>query len=156
MSTLKPEFGKGSLAPAAATVFSAVILIYGIDQSAAVSKSYNFPNLFAAVMLFFSLIWLIGEVLFRQKPTLESISWRPVVAGLALMILYLVSAVWLGFLISSILMLFVTGIAFSPVRKSTRNVLISAAVAIIFLAVIYGLFNLMLKVQTPGGIFDLM
>lgn len=139
------------LPPAAAVLISAGLLIVGLmadDQQA-----YLFSNLFVAAMLLLALAWLAKEAMSAHQSVLQAVPWPEVLSGLLIILIYLLLAPELGFLLSSLLMIFVVGVGFSPERKGLKYIITAALTAVIVVAVIYGLFNVFLKVQTPGGFF---
>lgn len=138
------------LIPAVTALVSCGIFAFGMMQPE--GQAFEFPNLFVGAMIFFSLVWLIGEAVLHHKPVLEAIAWKEVLGGVGLICLYLLIVNWLGFALSSILVFFAIGFGYSIDRKGIRTPVVSAISAVAFIAVIYCIFNLVLKVQTPEGL----
>lgn len=138
------------LFPIGAVVISGGLFAYGMLQPQ--HKAYGFPNLFVATMVVLSLIWLATEKGTPVKEQAQREHWPEVLWGLAAIAIYLFAAQWLGFLVSSLIVFFALGVGYSPYGKNIKGTLIAAGAAICFLAVIYCLFNLLLKVQTPEGL----
>jgi hypothetical protein len=151
MKSITSNFSVKTLFPAAALAISIILLVYSLLQQPI--QSYEFPIVFIAAMVLLSLIWLIQEVFFGEKPIVEEIPWKPIISGVIIISGYLFLAHLIGFLPASILVFFITGVYFSPDRKSIKNIITVVVSAAIFMGVVYSLFNLMLKVQVPTGMF---
>ena len=143
------------ISPIVSIVISTGLLVYGMTRSQ--QEAYSFPDLFLAAMIVCSILWFIGIATEkRESSSVRSwpafAHWREVGGGVVLTLIYLMVARWMGFLLSSLLLFFILGVAYSPKGKSFKSVLIVATSAVAFMAVIYVLFNVLLQVQTPGGI----
>lgn len=137
------------LAPVGAVAFAIVLFVYGMTR--AEHQAYAFPNLFVAAMIAFALLWLASSVTGSAAVKSESSRLPEVAWGLIAIAVYLFAAEWLGFLLSSIIVFFVMGVGYDPDGPTVKGALLTGVYALLFLAVIYGLFNILLKVQTPEG-----
>ena len=70
---------------------------------------------------------------------------------MALICVFLLASVWLGFAVASLLLFVFAGLAFSATRLDTKAYLIAVLSAVGFVLVIFVIFNIVLKVQTPNG-----
>ena len=140
--------------PIVAVVFSVGFLAYGMSQPE--HQAYSFPNLFLAAIIVFSVLWLINIATEKRinkadkSPPLPH--WKEVVGGVVITVFYLAVSKWLGFLVSSFLLFFVIGIIYRPNSGNLKGIWTAGISAAPFLAVIYGLFNVLLQVQTPEGL----
>lgn len=119
-------------------------------------QPYLFPQLFSGIMVALSLMALLRAVRGRNR-TGVGIGGRQflnIAAGLAIMLVYVFAlAEWLGFYSAAFLAMLTLYSLYDPLpHRSVRSWAVRLAVTVGFIAVIYAVFALGLKVQTPEGI----
>lgn len=147
MNTLAPRITVKIIIPIAALAVSVFLFVFGMMQQP--YTAYAFPELFVAAMIVFSLAWIGEELLFAPKDTGKPTSWGAVVWGILLMISYLTATQFIGFRWSSLLVFVIVGVGYSPIPGQVKNAVITVLSGILFMVVIYALFELLLKVQVP-------
>jgi hypothetical protein len=146
---LKRTTPGGRVAAVGAVVASVVVLT--MVMSADGSQAYDFPFLLAVLMMLFAAALLIDvlRTWSRQKSGPGLVEWSDLSAGIAVIVGYLMLLQTAGFYLASwvaftaIVMLY-TG---SKNRQQVTSIL---WVSVGFMAAIYGLFSLSLRVITPG------
>lgn len=121
------------------------------------ADAFLFPRLIAVVM--FSLaVWNFlraARGVSRVGAGLSLQTAKAIVPGILVLVVYVFfAAKYLGFYLSSLIAFFLLFSFYDPashndVRSWMRRIVIS----VLFMLVIYALFTLLLKVQTPRGIF---
>jgi hypothetical protein len=136
---------------AACLVISGLLLFAGTGHD--FQDAYLFPKLMAGVMIVISFIMLITAD--RERITGETsvltVPWAKLWPAFTVFVVYMLIAPRLGFFLSSFIAFTALGLIYSRQERlapAARNC-VSAAVA--FLAVLYGLFVLLLQVQLPRG-----
>ena len=119
-------------------------------------QPYLFPQLFSGIMVALSLMALLRAVRGRNR-TGAGISVQQflnIAAGLAVMLVYVFAlAEWLGFYSAAFLAMLTVYSLYDPQpHGKVRTWAVRLAVTVGFVAVIYAVFALGLKVQTPQGI----
>ena len=146
---LKRSAPGARVAAVGAVVASVVVLT--MVMSADGSQAYDFPFLLAVLMMLFAAALLIDvlRTWSRQKSGPGLVEWSDLGAGIAVIVGYLMLLQTAGFYLASwvaftaIVMLY-TG---SKNRQQVTSIL---WVSVGFMAAIYGLFSLSLRVITPG------
>jgi hypothetical protein len=119
--------------------------------------AFLFPRIISAVMLVLAL-WSLGRAVMGISRTGTGLSIglaRNIAPGLIIMFVYVFwAARTMGFYVSSTIAFFLIFTAYDPAplndwRAWIKRIVITAA----FMAVIYALFSIVLKVQTPRGMF---
>jgi hypothetical protein len=115
------------------------------------TQAYDFPFLLAILMMLFAALLLIDvlRTWSRQKSGPGLVEWSDLGAGIVVIVGYLIllqtagfySASWIAF--TAIVMLY-------TVNKNRQQVIRILWVSVGFMAAIYGLFNVSLRVITPG------
>ena len=138
-------------------VFAVACLVTWLSFTAEPAEAYAFPRI---VSVFFIALaaWNLVRALAGWAKVGEGISaqtFRNLVPGVILMIIYVFwAAKFLGFYTASTIAFFVLYTLYDPAALNSgkdwgKRAIITAA----FMAVIYILFALVLRVQTPRGIF---
>jgi len=144
------------LVPATLVLLLAVTVTY-LSYTSEPAESFLFPRLIAGIMTFLA-IWNFARAALGiakvgtgfSKATLITIA--PGLAVVAIYVFFL--AKLLGFYFSSALVFVVIFSIYDPAphtdpKSWTKRISIAAA----FTVLMYGLFSMLLKVQTPRGIF---
>ena len=85
-------------------------------------------------------------------PDEEPIPWGGIWPLLLILVGFLLLMQWLGFFTTSFIAFFLITLIYSPQRLSVRGAMRSAAIAALFLGVLYLIFVTLLRVQVPQGI----
>ena len=120
-------------------------------------EAFLFPRIIAVVMLTLA-IWNFFRAMTGVSKVGEGVSWalaKTIAPGIAIVIVYIFFlAKFLGFYTASLATFIAIYAVYDPASHGSAKAWIKRAlVALIFVAIMYGLFNLLLKVQTPRGIF---
>ena len=119
-------------------------------------QPYLFPQLFSGIMVVLALMAVLRAARGRDR-TGAGIGIRKflnIAPGLAVMLVYVfVLAEWLGFYVAAFLSMLTLYSLYDPnPHRKVRTWVVRLAVTVGFVAVIYAVFALGLKVQTPEGI----
>jgi hypothetical protein len=119
-------------------------------------EAFLFPRLISIVFLGLA-VWTFASAFLRLSRVGDGVGFRAIgnlAPGLAIMLVYVFwMAKAIGFYAASTLAFFLLFTIYDPSsdgrpRSWLKRILVTAA----FMAVIYGLFTLVLKVQTPRGL----
>lgn len=139
---------------------TAVVTLLVVLGMAAVSfmpnvSGYEFPQITAMVAVVIAAI-LVLLALTPKKPVTtpdeEPIPWGGIWPLLLILVGFLLLMQWLGFFTTSFIAFFLITLIYSPQKVSVRGVIRSAAIAALFLGVMYLIFVTLLRVQVPQGI----
>jgi len=121
------------------------------------AESFLFPRLVSVVMLGLA-VWnfvraAIGKSRVGAGVSIDMI--KSIFPGLIVMVFYVFfAAKYLGFYVSSLIAFFILFSLYDPASHKDLRVWVKRiVVSVLFMLVIYALFTLLLKVQTPRGIF---
>lgn len=141
----------------ASIIFGLAMLVAYLSFTQEPAEAFLFPRIVAVVFVLLS-VWnfiraatglaKVGRGLEKQ----ESVNLLP---GLIIMlVLVFWAAKALGFYVSSTIAFFMVYSFYDPAPySSSKGWVKRAGITLAFMAVIYGLFALLLQVQTPRGIF---
>ena len=120
-------------------------------MSADGSQAYDFPFLLAVLMLAFAVMLLIDVLRMwtREKSGQGLVEWTDLGAGIAVIVAYLLLLQSAGFYLASWLA-FTTIVVVYSSTKNRQQLTRILWVSIGFMVAIYALFNLSLRVVTPG------
>ena len=136
---------------AAVGAVAASLVVLTMVMLADGTQAYDFPFLLAILMMLFAALLLIDvlRTWSRQKSGPGLVEWSDLGVGIVVIVGYLIllqtagfySASWIAF--TAIVMLY-------TVNKNRQQVIRILWVSVGFMAAIYGLFNVSLRVITPG------
>ncbi len=113
-------------------------------------EAYLFPRLISAAMLAIALA-VAATTLLSRSGEAEAIDWSLISPALVIGAAYLAALEWLGFYASSALAFFAIGLLYSAGERRAATVARCALITLAFVAALYLVFNLGLRVQTPRG-----
>ena len=113
-------------------------------------EAYTFPRLVSILFLIFATANLIRSFFAESFSIDQFTRLRPLLPGMALIALYIALAEHIGFYVSAALIYWSLAFAYSE-NHNHRSALKSAVIALAVVAVLYLLFAILLKVQTPRG-----
>lgn len=121
------------------------------------ADAFLFPRLIAVVMLALAVWNFVRAALGVSKvgAGLSLQTAKAILPGIVVLVVYVFfAAKYLGFYLSSLIAFFILFSLYDPashtdVRSWVKRIIIS----VLFMLVIYALFTLLLKVQTPRGLF---
>jgi len=152
MNTLRIQH----LFPALSVLLLAAAVAY-LSFTREPADSFLFPRLVSVVMLVLA-VWnfiraAVGLSKVGTGVSLEMI--KSIFPGLLVMVVYVFfAAKYFGFYVSSLVTFFVLFSLYDPdSHKNLRVWVKRIVVSVLFMLVIYALFTLLLKVQTPRGLF---
>ncbi len=121
------------------------------------AESFLFPRLVSVVMLGLA-IWNFVRAAIGLSRVGTGISFdmiKSILPGLIVMVVYVFfAAKYLGFYVSSLITFFVLCSLYDPASHKDLRVWVKRiVVSVLFMLVIYALFTLLLKVQTPRGLY---
>ncbi len=144
------------LIPAIAILALALIVAW-LSYTREPAAAFLFPRLIGSVMLLLALWNFVRALLGMAKvgDGLRGTAVLNLLPGLVLLLVFvLFAAKYLGFYAASTAAFFGVYSLYDPASHlSLRSWLKRLVITIGFMAVIYGLFSLLLKVQTPRGLF---
>jgi hypothetical protein len=137
------------VAAVGAVVASLVVLTMVVSADG--GEAYDFPFLLAVLMLAFATILLIDVVRSwtREKSAPGLVEWSELSAGIAIIVGYLLLLQSAGFYLSSWMAFTAIVLLYSAI-KNRQQITTTLWVSIGFMATIYALFSLSLRVITPG------
>jgi hypothetical protein len=143
------------LVPAIAVLVLALTVVW-LSFTREPAAAFLFPRLIASVMLLLA-VWNCARAalgLARVGTGLELKEFLTIAPGVLVVLVYvLFAARWLGFYTASLATFIILYSLYDPSSHlKITTWLRRIAVSVIFMAVIYGLFSLLLKVQTPRGL----
>lgn len=130
------------------------VLLVWAASGAANPQAYLFPKLLAVLMIVLGVAMVIADWGVRGIPGASALAipWGKLWPALLIFVLYMVAAQPLGFYLASWLTFAAIGITYSPRESTTANAKRCVPIAFAFLAVLYGVFVLLLQVQMPKGV----
>jgi Tripartite tricarboxylate transporter TctB family len=142
---------------AARLISSACILLGGVLYWAALGsdtpKAYFFPQMLALTMVAMGAAMLVMDL--RSSGKLQAIwpatPWYKIWPGMLVLIVFMAIAERVGFYVSSWLAFTSIGILYAPARDRLATAKHCALIAVVFLAVLYLIFWMLLRVQLPHG-----
>lgn len=131
------------------------VILYWLGSSASNPDAFLFPRLISIGMGLLGAAVLVsasGQTTDASRPVRISIPWRTVIPILLIFLAYRWAMEALGFYATAFaVFLFIVSL-YAPDPHSPRAIAKRVAVSAAFVGVIYLLFALLLRVQTPRGI----
>ncbi len=136
-----------------AGMFALALLLLFAGLSGSNQEAFLFPNVVAAIMVVIAVLTVVNY--FKNNSTEKSkpIPWLVILPALLIFILYLTFAELIGFYVSSFIAFTAIVMIYMPGRFEISRSLKIALVGLLFMAALYSLFTLLLKVQLPRGLF---
>ena len=129
------------------------ILLYWAATGASNSQAYLFPRILALAMIVIGVAMALAE--WAPTPLARKDSGAIPLAtlwpALVVFVLYMLAAPRIGFYLSSALAFVALGVVYSPAESTARAATRCVPVSLAFLAVLYAVFALLLRVQMPRG-----
>ena len=146
---LKRSMPGSRVAAVGAVVVSLLVLIMVLSANG--STAYDFPFLLAVLLMVFAVLLFIDvlRVWDRQKSNGVLVEWPDLGAGIAIILGYLLVMPTIGFYLASWLG-FNCIVLFYSAKKDRQQFTKTLWVSLWFIAVIYLLFSVSLRVVTPG------
>ena len=146
---LKRSMPGSRVAAVGAVMVSLLVLI--MVMSANGSTAYDFPFLLAVLLMVFAVLLFIDvlRVWDRQKSNGVLVEWPDLGAGIAIILGYLLVMPTIGFYLASWLG-FNCIVLFYSAKKDRQQFTKTLWVSLCFIAIIYLLFSVSLRVVTPG------
>lgn len=144
--TLERWVSVGGIALAAA--------LYALAAVPENQEAYVFPKLVTMVMCVIGVCLLVTGWRKRRerKESGPLVEWTKLAPILAILLLFILAAEHVGFYTSSFLMFAAIGILYSPKRRSIVAARRCVPVSVGFMAVLYAVFAVLLRVQMPAGV----
>ncbi len=118
------------------------------------TEAFLFPNTVAAVMVVLAIFTIVNQLKTSlQEKTAKPIPWLSILPALIIFIIYLATLEIIGFYLGSFLAFVIIATSYHPDGinpKTTGKVML---IGLLFMAALYCLFSLLLRVQLPRGIF---
>ena len=146
---LKRSMPGSRVAAVGAVVVSLLVLMMVLSANG--STAYDFPFLLAVLLMVFAVLLFIDvlRVWDRQKSNGVLVEWPDLGAGIAIILGYLLVMPTIGFYLASWLG-FNCIVLFYSAKKDRQQFTKTLWVSLCFIAVIYLLFSVSLRVVTPG------
>jgi hypothetical protein len=116
---------------------------------------YEFPQITAMVAVVIAAALVLLALVPKVPATTadeEPIPWGGIWPLVLILVGFLLFMEWLGFFATSFIAFFLIAMIYSPQRISLRGAMRGAAIAALFLGVLYLVFVTLLRVQVPPGI----
>ena len=127
------------------TVFAVVVTVASFISEPA--EIYLFPRLSSSLILFFCILNMAFNIRRqRQSPPLSMSLLRRLLPGMAIMVVYVAAAELLGFYLSSVAAFFLLSWCYAGKNSRWWHIVLATAFMLLF---VYGLFGILLQVQTP-------
>ena len=131
----------------------AIFLLYSlgwIDDE----RARAFPRVVIIIMGILSFFLLLQTLLMKKtkKMSGKPFPWRSFSTMLVLIIVYCFLMEKIGFYTTAFLFFLTVSLVFGKTRIRPRQIMSYAAMGVAFTGVIYFLFKIILKVQTPSGL----
>jgi hypothetical protein len=136
-------------------VLATAIGLYWLASSAGNPEAYLFPRIIAGgmgVLAIAILLATFGRLAATAVPTRVAIPWRSTIPALAIFVGYRWALEALGFYSATFAAFLLIVSIYAPDRASVRAFVTRVAVSAAFTGVLYGLFAVALRVQTPRGL----
>ncbi len=114
-------------------------------------RATSFPRVVIIIMGILSLLLLVQTLAAQKIQKGKPFPWKSFAGMFVLIAVYFFFMEKIGFYVSAFLFFIATALIFDTTDLQLKRVLSRAAVSAGFTCVIYCLFKLMLKVQTPTG-----
>jgi len=144
------------LIPAIIILSLAMVVAY-LSFTREPAEAFLFPRMISAVMLFLS-TWNFVRALLGMARVGEGISFKIVLniaPGIIIMSAFVFfAAKFLGFYVASFFAFLCVYSVYDPASHLAISSWVRRiSITVVFMGIIYGLFTLLLKVQTPRGLF---
>ena len=119
--------------------------------------AFIFPNIVALIMAVIGLL-AVGHAFLSnavaQRSEKVAMPWRKLWPALLILVLYmfLLHEEWLGFYTTSFAIFVLLVVIYTPNASLRARAIKAVLVSLGFMAVLYSLFSLLLRVQTPTGL----
>ncbi len=114
-------------------------------------RATSFPRVVIIIMGILSLLLLVQTLAAQKIQKGKPFPWKSFAGMFVLIVVYFFFMEKIGFYVSAFLFFIATALIFDTTDLQLKRVLSRVAVSAGFICVIYFLFKLMLKVQTPTG-----
>jgi hypothetical protein len=130
--------------------------LYATASGPEAQEAYLFPRMLAITMLIVAVAMLVsGWVVEKEediKSVLSRVPWARVWPAFVILFLYMLTAEWLGFYLAAFLTFVSVGMTYSSLNPSVATLKRCVPISFIFMAVLYGVFTLLLQVRMPAGL----
>ena len=128
--------------------------LYALAATADNPEAYLFPRLIGIGMALLAIVLLAETfVAGAEHEDRAPVPWLTIAPGIAVFAAYLYAAEALGFYVAASLVFFCLITVYAPERSSVRGWVKRLSVTVVFIGAMYAVFGLLLKVQTPRGVF---
>lgn len=130
------------------------VALYALAVYPENQEAYLFPQLVTVVMCVIGVCLLVtGWRKRAQQPESgPTVEWRKLTPILIVLLLFILGAEAVGFYASSFLMFAAIGVLYSPKTTSIVAAKRCLPVSVGFIAVLYAVFAILLRVQMPAGV----
>jgi energy-coupling factor transporter transmembrane protein EcfT len=150
--SMKPQFKISSLI---VTLFAVALLVASFDEVFnpnpwTENEDYLFPRFLACG------IALLSILLYFEKDISKKTSFKQLLPGLILIVIYVFVVKTVGFYVTSLIMFFSVVMIYHKREESTdfwRVCVVKLGVSVVFTVVLYLLFTELLNVYPPKGLF---
>jgi hypothetical protein len=127
-------------------------LLYWAGSGHDFPDAYQFPNLVAAVMAVLGLVMLLltWTPYADKEAVVETVSWRRLWPALLILVLYIATAEYIGFMTSAFMAFTSIGLVYGTPLPGA-NVRRCLPIALAFVTTLYVIFVVLLQVQLPTG-----
>lgn len=128
------------------------MLLFVLSTVPSNQEAFVFPKIVGLILIVIAAAAILGAW-DRSASTRKSISvnipWRAIWPAMLVFVVYLNVAETLGFYTTSLLAFTVLSAIYAPAQRFDLRLAKSGAIAVGFIAVLYALFTLLLRVQVP-------
>ena len=130
-------------------------VLYWLGSSAGSPEAYLFPRLISGGMGLLAIALLVSTRVrpARSRPAVPpSIPWRTLIPALLVFVAYLWAMETVGFYAAGFAAFLIIVSVYAPCRSSPKAIMKRVAISALFIGIIYSVFALLLRVQTPRGL----
>ncbi len=141
------------IAGAAALTVAAVL--YWLGSSASSPEAYLFPRLISSGMAALAIAILAstwGRPAEGRQPVRPSVPWPTLIPVLLVFVMYLWAMEAVGFYVAGFAAFVLIVSVYAPDPFSPKAIMKRVAVSVVFIGILYSIFALLLRVQTPRGV----
>ena len=139
------------MVPVGMLICAIIICIAGFTSPN--QEAFLFPNVVAVIMIVIAAFAVFNSKNTQTKENKNTIPWVLILPAVVIFVVYLALAETVGFYICSFIAFLVLVCIYMPERITVKRFIRILITDVVFMAGLYCLFSLLLRVQLPRGMF---